>query len=136
MSTGALFQLAADVVLVGHFAIAMFVVAGLALVVVGNLRDWSWVNGWSFRLAHLAAIAIVVAEAWLGIVCPLTTLENWLRTGAGATPYAESFVAHWLQRLLFYDAPAWVFTTAYTVFGLAVAAAWWVFPPRSSRSTR
>jgi hypothetical protein len=35
-----------------------------------------------------------------------------------------------LQAILFWQAPAWVFTVAYTVFGLAVAAAWWFFPPR------
>ena len=44
-----------------------------------------------------------------------------------------SFVAYWLQRLLYYDAPAWVFTLAYTLFGAAVAAAWWTWPPRWKR---
>ena len=28
-----------------------------------------------FRLAHLTAIAVVVLQAWFGVICPLTTLE-------------------------------------------------------------
>lgn len=125
-----LWQGLADAVLVGHVAIVVFVIGGLLLVVVGNLAGWRWVNRPLFRFAHLAAIGIVVAEAWLGVVCPLTTLEMALRERAGAAAYGGSFVAHWLQRLLYYDAPAWVFTLAYSLFGAAVAAAWWIWPPR------
>lgn len=121
--------LLADGVLVVHFGIVVFVIAGLVLVIIGNLAGWGWVNAWWFRGAHLAAIAIVVAEAWLGVPCPLTTLEAWLRAQAGETAATRGFVEHWVQRLLFYEAPAWVFTTAYTLFGLLVVAAWWKFPP-------
>ncbi|HEX5648564.1 MAG TPA: DUF2784 domain-containing protein [Steroidobacteraceae bacterium] len=123
----------ADAVLVLHFGIVVFIVAGLVLVVVGNLGHWSWVNAWWFRLAHVAAIAIVVAQAWLGRACPLTTLESWLRARAGAPTYTGTFVQHWLTRILFYDAPLWLFTVVYTLFGLLVAAAWWRFPPRSRK---
>lgn len=124
------YRLLADLVLATHFAVVSFVVGGLVLVVVGNRCGWPWVNRWWFRLAHLAAIAIVVAQAWLGVVCPLTTLESALRVKAGGAGYETSFIEHWLTRLLYYDAPAWVFTAAYTLFGLAVLAAWWRFPPR------
>jgi len=127
------YQLLADVVLATHFAIVAFVVGGLVLVVVGNLKGWRFVNGWRFRGAHLAAIAVVVAQAWFGIVCPLTTLESWLRVQAGEAAYEASFIEHWLTRILFYEAPAWVFTAAYTSFGLAVVAAWWRFPPGRRR---
>jgi hypothetical protein len=124
-------RLLADTVLVLHFGVVVFVVAGLALVVVGNRRDWPWVNARWFRLVHLVAIGIIVAQAWFGRVCPLTTLESSLRTQAGSTPYSGSFVEHWVQRILYYDAPAWMFALAYTCFGMLVAAAWWRYPPRS-----
>jgi hypothetical protein len=127
------YRILADVVLVAHFAIVVFVVGGLVLILVGNRRGWPLVNRWWFRLAHVAAIAVVVAQAWLGVVCPLSTLESGLRARARQTPYDTGFIEHWLTRLLFYEAPAWVFTAAYTVFGLAVVAAWWRYPPGRDR---
>src|SRR5512139_930245 len=120
----------ADAVLVLHAAVVAFVVAGLALIIIGNLRGWRWVNQLYFRLLHLLAIALVLAEAWLGIPCPLTTLEMWLRTQAGAATYSGGFIAHWLHRLIFYDLPPWVFVLAYSLFALLVAASWLWFPPR------
>ena len=127
-----MFHRFADAVLILHFAVVLFVVGGLVLILVGNLVGWRRVNALWFRLLHLAAIAIVVAESWLGITCPLTTLEIWLRaqSGAGiAANYSESFIGHWLQRSLFYSAPPWVFVLAYSVFGALVAAVWFRFPP-------
>jgi len=117
-------------VLLAHFGLVVFVVGGLAVILVGNLLGWRWVNNPWFRLAHIAAIAVVVAESWLGITCPLTTLESWLRAQAGSSGYDASFIEHWVQRILFHEAPPWVFASAYTAFGLLVAAAWWYFPPR------
>jgi len=128
------YQFLADVVLLVHFGIVLFVVGGLLIVVVGNLFAWPWVNGWSFRLLHVAAIAIVVAESWLGITCPLTSLELWLRSQTGLQGYAGSFFEHWVQRVLFYEAPSWVFAAGYTVFGLLVGAAWWYFPPAGGKA--
>jgi len=130
-----LYRLLADAVLLLHFGVVVFVIGGLALIVAGNLMRWPWVNRLWFRLAHVAAIAIVVVQAWRGYLCPLTTLESWLRMRAGSSPYASGFIEHWVQRILFYEAPVWVFTLAYTVFGLLVVAAWWCFPPRRNKQT-
>ena len=130
------YQLLADAVLIAHFVLVIFVVGGLPLIVAGNLLGWRWVNGLWFRLAHLATIATVVAGSWLGVACPLTTLESWLRTRAGAAPYRGSFIAHWLQRLLFYEGPEWAFALMYSVFALLVAAAWVRFPPNGREARR
>lgn len=130
------YQLLADVVLTLHAAVVVFVVGGLLLVVVGNRRRWRWVNALWFRLAHLGAVAFVVAEAWLGLTCPLTLLEMWLRTKAHAATYRGSFIEHWLQQLLFYAAPPWAFVLAYSLFAVLVAACWWRFPPDAGRRRR
>jgi len=130
------YRLLADAVLVLHLAVVVFIVGGLGLIVAGNLRDWRWVNRLTFRLAHLAAIGVVIAEAWFGAICPLTTLEMWLRAEARSPTYAGSFIEHWLQRLLYYTAPAWAFVVAYSVFGLVVAATWWYFPPERRAARR
>jgi len=123
------YRVLADAVLLLHFGIVAFVVGGLALVLAGNLFAWQWVNGFWFRLAHLGAIAVVVAESWFGYECPLTTFEAWLRVQAGDPAYERSFIEYWVQRVLFYQAPGWVFAVAYTAFALLVVAAWWHFPP-------
>ena len=119
----------ADIVLIVHTLIAVFVVAGLPIIVAGNIAGANWVNAWWFRLTHLASIAVIVAQAWLGMVCPLTTLEMWLRRKAGQVSYEESFIEHWLSELLFYEAPGWVFTVVYSGFGILVALVWWRYPP-------
>jgi hypothetical protein len=134
--TASRLQLWADMVLVVHVAVVVFVVSGLVLVVIGNLRHWQWVNSAALRVAHLLAIAVVVAEAWLGIDCPLTTLEASLRSAAGASVQRRGFVEHWLHQLLYFDAPAWLFVLLYSVFGGLVVAAWRAFPPVWPRRRR
>src|SRR5690606_38517008 len=66
------YRLAADAVVVIHFAYAASVVLGLALILIGIPLRWRWIRNRWFRLVHLAMIGTVVAEAWAGIVCPLT----------------------------------------------------------------
>ena len=72
----------AALVLVVHVAYILFVVAGLALIWIGAWLGWRWVRNFWFRVLHLCAIALVALEAILGIACPLTVLEDQLRTGS------------------------------------------------------
>lgn len=130
MQRGISYGLLGDTILVVHVLFVVFVVAGLVLTIVGGVRHWYWVRNPWFRLLHLCAIGVVVVETWVGMVCPLTSLEMALRERTANITYSGTFVAHWLQTLLYYDAPAWVFATGYTLFGLAVVAAWLKFPPR------
>lgn len=123
-------SIAADVVLLLHVAFICYVVLGLLLVLAGLLARWRWVRGFWFRITHLAAIAIVVAQAWAGVVCPLTTLENHLRIRAGESGYETTFVAHWLRTLIFYEAEPWVFTVCYSIFGALVVLTWLFCRPR------
>jgi len=115
----------ADAILMVHFAFVLFVVGGLALTWVGAAAGWDWVRNFHFRVAHLAAILFVAAEALAGIWCPLTLWEAQLR-GSDAE---KSFVAHWVHRILYFDFPEWVFTAAYAVFAAAVAATWYFVRP-------
>jgi hypothetical protein len=126
-----LYRLLADAVLVLHAGVVLFVVAGLVLVLAGGLMRWRWVRNFWLRAAHLGAIAYVALQAWVDIACPLTTLEQWLRTRAGQISFEGDFVAYWLGRLLFYQAPPWVFIAAYSLFALLVAWSWLAVPPRS-----
>ena len=134
MGSGFLFLLAADALLFGHVLFVAFVIFGLALIFIGKTVDWVWVRNPWFRIAHLAAIGIVVFQSWVGVICPLTTWEMALRERAGEVTYSGSFISHWLETLLYYQAPAWVFTVCYTVFAAIVVASWfWVRPRRFAR---
>lgn len=133
MSQALVYRIAADLLLLGHVLFVAFVVLGLALILVGGGLHWHWVRNPWFRTVHLVAIAVVVLQSWLGAICPLTTWEMALREKAGDAVYHGAFVAHWLETLLYYQAPAWVFALVYTLFGAFVAAAWYWVPPRQLR---
>ena len=126
----------ADLVLVVHGLYVGFVVIGFALVLLGLARGCSWVRHPGFRYAHLAAIGIVVLQVWIGMECPLTTVESALRLRAGEAGYGTSFIQHWLYRLLYYRAETRVFAVIYSLFGAAVVLVWWFAPPVRRRSQR
>ncbi len=126
MDSVALHSLLADTILVVHFLFVVFVVFGFMLILLGLLAGWSWVHNRKFRLTHLAAIGVVVLQAWLGQLCPLTVWENELRRRAGQSGYEETFVEHWLHKVLFFQAEPWVFTMIYTGFGLLVVLVWFL----------
>jgi hypothetical protein len=123
----------ADITVIAHVGYVSFVVFGHVfgqlLILIGALRGWRWIRNRTFRFAHLAAIVIVVLEAWIGMTCPLTTWENTFRKWAGQTTYRGDFLAHWMHDLLFFDAPAWAFTACYTAFGAVVLTTLWYAPP-------
>lgn len=123
-------SLLADLVLILHAAFIGFVVIGLILILLGGTMRWRWVRNRWFRFAHLAGIGLVVVQAWFGIMCPLTTLENHLRHKAGQPVYELGFIADHVHRLIFFEAPGWVFSLCYTVFGLLVLAGLWLVPPK------
>lgn len=116
----------ADALLVAHFAIAGFIVGGLVFVWIGAALGWGWVRNPWFRYLHLAAIVFVAAEALVGMACPLTVWEDLLR--GGTRP--ESFIGRWVRRLLFYEAPEWVFTAAYAAWAGASTLTLALVPPR------
>jgi hypothetical protein len=125
-----IFRVLADLTVVVHFAYVLFVILGLFLTLVGWARRWDWVKNRWFRGIHLATILIVVLEAWVGLTCPLTTLEKWLRGMAGQTAYRGDFIANWVHTALFFDASPSVFTIAYTLLGSLVLLTFWFVPPR------
>ena len=128
------YALLANTVLIAHASVVAFVVLMLPLIFIGKAMRWSWVRLFWLRTLHLACMIIVAAQAWAGMICPLTTLEMYLRAKAGLSTYEGSFIAQWLQTLIYWDLPVWVFTTLYSLFTLLVLLAWYVVPPeRSSR---
>jgi hypothetical protein len=119
----------ADLVLFLHVLYAAFVLGGVLALPVGVWRRWGWVRARTFRLPHLVCTAVVAVEALVGLTCPLTWLEHTLLVASGAPGYERSFMGYLLYRLLYYDAPLWAFTVAYTALALAVFALYRYAPP-------
>ncbi len=124
----------ADLVAAIHALYVGFVVLGLIAILLGGARGWTWVRNPYFRILHLAAIGLVCIESIVGIDCPLTTLENGLRLGAGQRGYGDDFIGYWLDRIIFYDFPPWIFTTIYLAFAAAVISTLWLVPIRALRA--
>ncbi len=122
-------RFAADLVLVAHFAFIAFVVAGGLLV----LR-WRWLAA-----LHLPAAVWGVFVEVTGRLCPLTDWENALRTAAGESGYAGSFVEHYLVPVIY---PAGLTRDAQFVLAAAVIAinvavyGWLAVSRRGRRSAR
>jgi hypothetical protein len=76
----------AVLVLLCHAAFLAFVLLGAFLVVRWPKVAW----------AHLPAAAWGIVVEYAGLICPLTPLENALRTRGGHAEYAGGFIAHYL----------------------------------------
>jgi polyferredoxin len=111
----------ADVILVLHALVVLFNLGAVPVIWVGHFRGWPFVRNFYFRLLHLLLVGVVAAESALGIMCPLTTWEDAVRSStATGPPRRNGFIAYWLHQLLFYELPDWVFIVAYILFFLLV----------------
>ncbi|MEE4672969.1 DUF2784 domain-containing protein [Pseudomonas alliivorans] len=86
-----IFRLAADAVVIFHLLFIIFVLLGGLLV----LR-WPWA-----ALAHLPAMTWGAAVEFLHLYCPLTPVENALRSRAGQQGYDGGFIEHYLIALIY-----------------------------------
>jgi hypothetical protein len=123
------YAFAAQAMVVLHMAYTAFVVLGQFAIVLGAWLHHRWIRNFWFRSIHLASIAFVVGESWLGIDCPLTVAEFWLRKLAGQSPQPVEFMTQWVERTLGFEPPLWTLSAVYTVFFATVVWSWWKLPP-------
>jgi multisubunit Na+/H+ antiporter MnhB subunit len=97
------YSLAADAMVAFHAAYVGFVLFGMVAILIGIVLRWRWVRNFWFRTIHFVMIAVVVAEALCGVICPLTTWEDDLREMAGETVGQGTFVGRLCNALLFYQ---------------------------------
>lgn len=115
----------ADLVLALHLAVIAFNVLGLAAIPLGARLGWRWVRIRWWRILHIASWALVAAQALLGRACFLTIWQDAL-AGAGPEP---PLIARWVNSLIYWPLPIWVFGAMYLVLFAAVLALWWLAPP-------
>lgn len=127
------YQLSADLVILAHVGYVLFVLLGQLAILLGAVLRWEWIRNFWFRATHFAMIAVVVFEALLGIVCPLTEWEQQLRAAGGGTVQEGSFIGRLMHNLLFVEVSPTVLTVCYVLFGLLVLICLAWVPPRRPR---
>jgi len=99
--------IAADSIVIIHFAFVLFVVLGGILLVWWKKLVW----------LHLPSVVWGVVVEFTGWICPLTPYENTLRARAGLEMYDGDFVMRYIMPILY---PEDLTRTMQMVFGLIV----------------
>jgi len=116
--------LLADIILIIHFGLIIFVKSFFFLVPLGSKYKWKWLQNKRLRFIHLGLILVITTETVFGIVCPLTTIENFLR----GVYISNSFLTTWLYKIIFWDLPRQFFIVLYILcFGWTLLM-WKIFP--------
>lgn len=122
----------ASTVLFFHVAIVTFNVLGLIVIPLGEWRDWAFVRIFWWRAVHVGLLAIVALQALFGRACFLTlwqyNLEEQSRDLAAPVP----LIQNWVEALIFWPLPIWVFTVLYTLVVIYAGLLWYWIPPQRS----
>lgn len=110
----------AALVLAAHLVVIAFNLLGLLAIPLGAGLDWNWVRIRWWRTLHLASWAAVALQAALGRACFLTIWQDRL-TGAGPEP---PLIERWVNGVIFWPLPIWVFAGLYLVLFAAVVGLW------------
>lgn len=89
-----LYRLGADFIVILHLSFVLFVLLGGLFLLKWPRLVW----------LHLPAVAWGAFVEFSGLVCPLTPLENWLRTQGGEATHAGDFIVRYLLPILYPDA--------------------------------
>ena len=116
----------AAVVLAVHLVVINFNLFGLVVVPVGAAFGWRFVRIRWWRLLHLASMVVVALQALAGQACFLTVWQDQLSGGVGHPP---PLIMTFINRLVFWPLPLWVFTVIYLLTCLYCLALWRLVPP-------
>ena len=86
-----MYELAADLTLIVHFAFIIFVVFGALLFFVST----------KIIYVHVPALIWGIYIELTHSVCPLTYLENWFLQKANLTTYSEGFIQNYLVPVVY-----------------------------------
>lgn len=115
-----------EAVLAAHLVVIAFNVAGLVAIPLGAALNWRFVRVRWWRLLHIASWAVVALQAALGRACFLTIFQDQL-TGGGPEP---PLIMRWVNSLIYWPLPIWVFSAIYLALFACVIAFWWLVPTR------
>jgi len=90
------YDLLADLTVVLHFLWILFLVFGFVFALRRSSIAW----------VHLGGILFSLVINLLGLYCPLTYLENYLRSlDTGHSSYSGSFIVHYMELIIYPDLP-------------------------------
>ena len=121
-----------QLILALHLMVIAFNVAGLVVIPLGARWGWRFVRIRWLRLLHLASLAVVAVQAVFGEACFLTIWQSDL-TGQGQ---ADPLIMRFVNGLIFWPLPLWVFTALYLGVFAYVVALWRLVPPERRRRRR
>lgn len=93
MTSAFYYQLLADGVVVLHLFFILFVVLGGIMTLVRPKVIW----------VHIPCVLWAIIIELTGIICPLTPLENELRSRAGQGMYSGDFVIHYIEPMIYLE---------------------------------
>lgn len=122
-----------EIVLAFHLLVIGFNIFGLIAIPIGAGRQWQFVRRQWFRLLHLGSLTLVLVQALAGRACFITIWQDHLAlTGGGHEP----LIMRWVNSLIFWPLPMWVFTVAYCLIWLYALALMWIVPMKRHRNRR
>jgi len=111
--------LLAELIVVLHLLFIVFALFGGFLVIKWPRLVW----------LHIPVVVWGALTEFLGLICPLTPLEIWLRQQAGADPYQEGFISHYLVPLIYppglTPGMQWLLGGGLVIFNILIYA--WLF---------
>ena len=91
-----IYKVLADLTILFHFLWILFLIFGVVFAIKRSKIAWF----------HLGGLLFSLFINMLGMYCPLTYLENYLRsTHRASGPYPGSFIAHYLERIIYLNLP-------------------------------
>jgi hypothetical protein len=81
----------AELIVILHLLFIVFAMFGGLLVIKWPRLVW----------LHIPIVGWGALTEFLGLICPLTPLEIWLRQQAGADSYQGGFISHYLVPLIY-----------------------------------
>jgi hypothetical protein len=112
-------------ILAAHVVVIAFNITGLVAIPLGARLGWQWVRVRWWRALHVASWTVVALQAALGRACFLTLWQDQL-TGAGGEP---PLIARFVNAVIYWPLPIWVFTAIYLALFALVIALWWLVRP-------
>ena len=86
-----MYEIAADLTLIIHFAFIIFVVFGALLFFIST----------KFIYLHVPALIWAIYMELTHSVCPITYIENWFLQKANLATYSECFIQNYLVSIVY-----------------------------------